>query len=917
MKKAFLIFALVSLHISFAQNTPQNITISYQNATRIEVINQIEQQTDFRFYFVEEWLNNELVSGSFTNSSLGVILEDLFDDTLINFYIGTDKKVILTRNNLIYDSLPEQLYSEKKPVQSESDVTNPVFYNEADEVKLAVTETVRIGKETKSSRKQAYNLQGVIKNVITGEPIANLALIVLNKNINAVTDINGNYALQLPPGVSFLEAKALGYESVRKKIIIYNDGILNFEINENTEMLEEVLVEASQQRHVKSAITGITQFQPEEIKSIPLVLGERDVLKVAMTMPGIKKTGEGSAGFSVRGGKEDQNLILLDNAVIYNPSHFFGIFSALNPFTTGEVNIYKGSIPAEYGGRLSSVFEINTKSASTDEFAGEGSIGPVTGNLNLEIPIEKGVSSLIVGARGTYSDWVLKSLDDESLKNSKASFYDGVFKYKHELDDKNDFEASGYYSNDSFSITSDSLYTYNNRLFSLKWDRRINDKHSGSLILSNSDYNFNIDFDGSRNDDFKLGYQINETELKLKMKLLQSDTHKFDYGIATKLYKVNPGIIEPLNAESIVNKEVIPKEKGLESALFITDNYSPNKKLLLSAGLRFSTYTALGPASQRVYVDGLPKSEGTAIDTLSFDNNEKIKTYSGPELRASFRYFLHPSLSLKGSYSNSYQYIHSLSNNTTASPTDIWKLSDYNIEPQKANQFTLGLYKNFDESFYEISLEGYYKRSKNILDYKTGANLLLNSSIETEVLQGEGKAYGLEFLIKKTKGRLNGWIGYSYSRSLIKLASEFSEEQINNGEYFPSNYDKPHDLSVIANIKLTKRYSFSANFNYQTGRPITYPVGKYDYNGSEYVMYSDRNKFRIPDYYRVDIGFNVEGNHKIKKFAHSYWNISIYNVLGRNNPYSVFFVTEDNQIKAYQSSIFSIPIPTFTYNFKF
>ena len=276
-----------------------------------------------------------------------------------------------------------------------------------------------------------------------------------------------------------------------------------------------------------------------------------------------------------------------------------------------------------------------------------------------------------------------------------------------------------------------------------------------------------------------------------------------------------------------------------------------------------------------------------------------------------------PDLSLKGSVNSTYQYIHTLSNNTTVSPTDTWKLSDYNIKPQRAVQFALGVYKNLDDNMYELSLEGYYKKSKNILDYKVGADLLLNESIETEVLQGEGQSYGVELLVKKTKGRLNGWIGYSYSRSKIKLDSKNSGERVNNGEYFPSNFDKPHDVSVITNYKVTKRFSFSANVSYQTGRPITYPVGSYVFEGREYVAYSNRNEFRIPDYFRLDIGFNAEGNHKINKLAHSFWNLSIYNVLGRTNPYSVFFVTENDEVKAYQSSIFSMPIPTLTFNFKF
>jgi hypothetical protein len=401
------------------------------------------------------------------------------------------------------------------------------------------------------------------------------------------------------------------------------------------------------------------------------------------------------------------------------------------------------------------------------------------------------------------------------------------------------------------------------------------------------------------------------------MKYTLNEKHNFDYGISSKLYNNEPGNIRPKGSESIVEPLDIPKERALESALFISDNFNVSEKLLLDLGLRYSFYSFLGETTQNIYADGLPKSDATVIDTEEYGKNEVVKTYGGPEIRVSGRYAFTPSFSFKASYNHNYQFIHTLSNNTTAAPTDTWKLSDLNIKPQQADQFSAGFYKNFDGNVYELSVEGYYKTSKNILDYKVGAELLLNESIETEVLQGDGKAYGVEFLIKKTKGKLNGWLGYTYSRSLIKLDSDFSEEIVNNGDYFPSNYDKPHDLSIVANYKLTKRYSFSANFIYQTGRPVTYPIGNYVLNGSEYVFYSNRNEFRIPDYYRLDLGINIEGNHKIKKFAHSFWNISVYNVLGRNNPYSVFFVTENGEIKAYQSSIFSVPVPTITYNFKF
>ena len=376
--------------------------------------------------------------------------------------------------------------------------------------------------------------------------------------------------------------------------------------------------------------------------------------------------------------------------------------------------------------------------------------------------------------------------------------------------------------------------------------------------------------------------------------------------------------MEPLGGSgSIVEPQFIDRERGLESALFVSANLDLTDKLSVEAGVRLSNFLALGQGSQLVFEDGQPRNLASITDTLNFEKNEVIESFFNPEPRVSARYLLNPSLSLKAGYGRTYQYIHRLSNNTTVSPIDTWKISDSNIEPQSADQFTFGIFKNIEGNTYELSLEGFYKRSDNILDFKTGAQILLNENIVLETLQGEGESYGVEFLVRKNKGKLNGWLGYTYSRSFIKFDSQFPEEQINNGDFFPSNFDKPHDVSLVANYKFSKRFSLSTNFTYQTGRPVTVPVGSFSFDNSEFVVFSDRNSFRIPDFYRLDLGLNIEGNHKIKKFAHSFWTISVYNVLGRNNPFSVFFVTENGEVLGQQASIFNIPVPSITYNFKF
>ncbi|WP_299529622.1 TonB-dependent receptor [Ulvibacterium sp.] len=902
------------------QEKVQRISLEIQDKSVAEILSEIEQRTDFQFYYAEQWLDSIPLNKSYRNESVEVILTDLFQDTEINFFVAWDNRIVLTRNNSIYGDLPEGFLDvpgqvEEETTFQENVATGPILLEKQKDGPDKVLETIRIGRERKTNRRTRFTLSGYVTNTNTGEPIADLAIVVRERNIGSVTDNRGFYEIELPSGLNIVETSSLGVESSRRNVIIYDNGRLDFNLEENFEQLDEVVVAADATRNIEDTSTGNTRIGSEASKNVPLVLGERDVLKIATTLPGVSTAGEGSAGFNVRGGKTDQNLILLDNAVIYNPTHFFGFFQAFNPFAINDLNIYKGSIPAEFGGRLSSVFDIGSKDASDTNFKGEVSVGPVTSNAVVEIPLAQEKAGLMVGARGAYSDWILRSLDEENLNNSQASFYDFITKYNHKINDNNELRGTAYYSRDIFSITSDSLFDYSNRLFSVQWNRKLGERSSGTLMLNNSQYKFNIDFDGSTNRNFEQGFQIDETELKVILKYLLNESHTIDYGISGKLYSVLPGEIAPKSPNDIILPLTVPEEKALESALFISDNFKINEQLQLDLGLRYSFYAALGPSTQRTYQEGAPRTEANVTGSETFDNNEIFETYGGPEVRVSGRYLLNDSLSIKASFNNTYQFIHTLSNNTTVSPVDTWKLSDRNIEPQQASQFSLGIYQNIKD--YELSLEGFYKRQNNIIDFKTGAQLFLNENIETEVLQGKGKAYGVELLIRKNRGKLNGWLGYTYSRSFFQLDSEFPQERVNDGEFFPSNFDKPHDLSLVLNYKLTRRFSFSGNFVYQTGRPVTFPVGNYEFNGNEFVLYSERNQFRIPDFYRLDIGFNIEGNHKKNKLAHSFWTISVYNVLGRNNPYSVFFVSQDGQIEALQSSIFTIPIPSITYNFRF
>lgn len=904
----FLFMGCFINSISAQQKT--NITVDFQNTPLSNALSSIEAQTDYHFYYKQDWISPYSVTANFKGTPLLTALSTIFKETELN-YIIREKRIILTKNTVVYQNLPDNYFDQDSltPTPSAQNAILKTQNRNTDHL-------IAIGKQQKENAK-THILSGTVRDLKTGKPLASLAITTADRSHYTTTGVDGYYSLELPSGYNSLETSLLGYQQKVYTLLLYGDGNLNMQIEENTEMLGEVLIDAEKDKNISEAIMGVTSIDIENIKNIPLVLGELDILKAALTLPGISTAGEGANGYNVRGGRSDQNLILLDDAVLYAPNHFLGFFSAVNPFTTAKADIYKASIPAEFGGRLSSVIDIETKDGNMNDFSGEGSIGPVTGNLMLEIPVVKEKASIIAGFRATYADWILNSLNEESLKNSEASFYDGIVKYHHKIGGNNSISATGYYSRDRFSITTDSLYDYENILASLKWETRLNDKTTADFHLNTTHYGYDILFNGDTNADFDYGYAVNETQFKANINHNLNEKHKLQFGFSTKLYGIKPGEINPGNENSDVQPLRIPYERGLESALYFSDSYKFNQKWLFDLGFRLSMFNAMGSSTQNFYAEGEPKNDASIIGTETYGDFQVYKTYFTPEFRSSGRYFLTESASIKASFNSSAQYIHQLTSNTTVSPTDIWKLSDSNIKPQHGNQYALGLYKNVDSKDLEISLEGYYKTMNNILDYKVGADLTLNENVEQELLQGTGRAYGIEFLIKKEKGNFNGYFGYTYSRSELKLDSAIPEENVNNGAYFPANYDKPHDFSLVSNYRLTKRFSFSMNFTYQTGRPVTYPTGKFIYAGQEQVVYSARNQFRIPDYYRLDLGINIEGNHKKNKLVHSFVNISVYNVLGRNNPYSVFFVTKDNEIQAFQTSIFSIPIPTITYNFKF
>jgi hypothetical protein len=897
---------------SYGQITPETPST---RALFPELVRQVENSSDYQFYF-DPALTDTLTIPS---SALRYPMPEILDNALLNtgffYHIDTLSRVFITYQRQLRPDLPENFFTDTG-TNEDFDVAIFDYMYDADQKKRLTEEEVilEIGPRSNKITEARAVITGQVRNVHTGESIAGAVIYNQSSGNSTTTDPFGFYTLTIPTGRNTLEISFLGMMPAKRELMVFSKGDLDIELSEKVISLREVIIRSERDANISSTSMGVDKIDISTLKQVPAALGEADILKVVLTLPGVQTVGESSTGLNVRGGATDQNLILFDNAVIYNPSHLFGFFSAFNPDVVKEVELYKSGVPAAYGGRLSSVMTVTSREGNKKKFAGSGGIGLITGRLTLEGPIKKDKTSFLIGGRSTYSDWLLKQIPDRSLQNSAGSFYDVNLHINHEANSKNSFDLTGYFSKDKFRLNSDTLYSYSNMQSTFQWKHSFNKKLYGAFTASFSRYEFDIESTKNEINAFSLNSAINQYSAKADLSYFRNDDNEITFGASVIRYGIDPGDLSPYGESSLIIPEKIEEEQAFESAVYISDRFQLSDRLTLDAGLRFSFYQYLGPQTFFDYSSSLLE-ESTVTDTLTYDKGSTIANYQGPEYRLSARYSLNNTSSLKFSAQRMRQYIHMVSNTTAVAPTNMWKLSDRYIRPQVGDQISLGYYKNFKSNTIETSVEVYYKAMTDFLDYKNGAVLLLNENIETDVLNTEGKAYGAEFLVRKLTGKLNGWISYTYSRSLLR--SDTENYSINNGEYYSSNFDKPHDVTVISNYRFSKRFSISVNFTYSTGRPITIPIGKYVYEGSERLAYSDRNEFRIPDYYRADFSMNIEGNHKVNKLAHSSWSLSIYNLTGRNNAYSVFFRSEEGTIKAYQLSIFTDPIPTITYNFRF
>lgn len=919
MKQKLIVFISLLFTINFVYSQDLSLTYSFdfKEISLLTALKRIEQESSFTIYFKKEWIENKQINMNYQYKSLKDILDDLLEPMEL-FYTTHDGAIYITKDKEIITDFPF-IYSSTQ--QQNTLPAGLVFKNDYtfQSDSLYQGKVIVIGKQSKYVRNQNILISGQIKD-IEGKPVKDALVYTDDAKSSAVSDENGNYLLSLGNGKNILFVQRIGYNLIKASVVGYSDGQLDFVMTEDLITLNEVEIRTDRAKNITNPLMGISKMKIEDVKNVPFVLGEKDIIGVAISYPGIQKTGEAAAGFNVRGGKSDQNLILLDGNTVYNINHFFGFFSAFNSDLLQSMDIFTGSMPAEYGGRLSSIFKIETKTPNRKKLNFEIGVSPVTSKFKAEFPIIKDKASLMVGIRNTYSNWILRLIDNVEFNQNRVSFYDLNLVYSHLLDEKNELKLTLYNSNDYFNIASDTLlnfsdFTYRNNIGSVKWNHTIDENRETELHIGYTNYNYNLTNTESEINAFNQTYSISEYNTKFIYSHFLGEDVNLKTGLESKLYGVNPGTKDPIGLGSEVATVNVQEDTGLETALFAGLSYSFSGKINLDFGLRLSNFLMMGARQVPVYNEGSLKIPDNVIDTLNYGSNEIVEDHWQLDYRLSIGYIITKNSSIKASLNRTTQYIHSLTNSASLSPTDIWVLSSNFIQPQTANQVSLGFYQNLNQNMYEASVDVYYKLMNNLVDFKTGAEFLLNENIEQAVLQGPGRAYGLEFSLKKS-GKLNGWLNYTYSRSFIQLDGIYADETINRGEFFPTNYDQPHSANLVANYKFTQRISLSLNGAYKTGRPVTFPTGEYDFKDINIVHYGDRNEFRIPYYFRIDAGINLEEGHKINKNLHSTWSFSVYNLLGRNNVYSIYFDNSNGVLRGYQLTIFNQPIPTLTFNLR-
>ncbi len=894
-KYILILTAIFLAQFSVGQTTVKRASVSYQNQTMREILEGLEETFQVSiFHKNESWLDLRN-SMSIEDKTIDEALEQLLSETTNGFLDYRGYAKIIAPRLLIEQEYSSDYYKALEGSLSQSQDQ----------------ETRKVGSIEQLNPNGLAILTGTVIDAQIEEPIIGATIIIEETDFGTTSDENGRFEIEnIPAGVHQVRVSFLGYAEHLQEIEILGDGTYPVLLYKDAIQLSEVTIRArSADESVQNVQIGVETMDVQTIEKLPTFLGEVDVVKSFLLQPGVSTVGEGASGFNVRGGNVDQNLILQDEAILFNSSHALGFFSTFNSDLIRKVDLYKANIPAQFGGRLVSVLDVEMRDGNLEEFKIKGGIGPISSRLAVEGPIVKNKVSFIGGFRSSYTDWFLQRLNNPELKRSSSFFYDGNLRIIARPNERHTFALSGYISADDFTYNDEFGFDYTTQFAELNYRFLINDNVINNLSVVGSTYeSTQLNLGGI--DAAQIDNDVSYIKIKESLKMVPSDELEINLGASMINYFVKPGTRSPLGDLSVIRPVTLEQEEGRESAVFGDAIFNLSDGFQISGGARLSYYQFLGPHEEFQYENPLRPSVSEILSTET--KTGTVASYTAVEPRVSMRLNITDQSSIKAGYSRTSQFISQIFNTDSPTPTSQWQLSTRYIKPFRSHNVSLGVFRNSDDNIWETSIEVYGRKIDQLFDFVDFATLLVNDHLETDLLEGEGRAIGAELSIKKHAGEINGWFSYTYARSQRKV------EGINGGDWYFSNFDKTHDASLILNYNPNQRNTFSINVNYSTGRPTTPPVGNFiTTNGIVIPIYSSRNSDRIPDYFRIDLAYTVgQGYKKNKKFRTS-WTFSVFNVLGRRNPFSVFFTRAPfERVQANRLAILGSVFPSLTANFE-
>ena len=917
IRKAWITGILLYGLSLWAQESDLHVSLHLKEAGFEDYVRSVEQQTGMHFYYNPSWVETLKITMDADSIELESSLRKVLVGSGLYFQVLPPDRLVILPERMIQSSI-SHLTGENRETSTGEENQNGGQMGRSMEISRPeqIVQTLVVGEGNGNGTASVARIRGRIRNAETGEPVIGATMVLSETGKGSVSDQHGMVEMSLVTGRYSVQFSFIGMETFKCMIQVLSDGMFQVEMRPAVIALNEVQIVGNHYRDINSTDVGVERLSMKSVKQMPLFMGENDVIRISSLLPGITSSGEASAGVNVRGGSADQNIFYINRVPVYNISHMFGFLSAFNSDIIHDFSVYKGNVPVNYGGRLSSVFNITTRRGNLKNFTAHAGISPVSAHATVEGPLWKDHASILLSGRSSYSDWMLQRMEDPLLRESNAYFYDFAGSLHISPGEKNSINVFYYQSFDRFSYGDMADYEYGNRGGSLVWKHSFSPALSSTLTAAFSDYSFTHVEKQEISRAYEHPYRLKHNELLAEFSWVPALNHRIEFGTDLVYYDLDRGTVSPYGPASLIKTVELGLEKGLEGSLFLSDNITIFPWLSVYAGLRYSAFTQLGPKWVRLYQEGLPKTEASVTDSIYFGKNEAVKLESGPEIRTAINIKAGQNTSFKLSYSQMRQYLFMLTNRLTISPTDQWKLADYHISPPKGAQYTAGFYHIWPRAGLSGSVELYYKHADEVVEFKDGADFTGSPYTETLVLQGEQNSYGAEFMLQRSSGRLDGWISYAYSRSLMRVEGDYIYESINRGDPYPANYDRPHVLNLTWSYHFSRRFTFSSNMVYMTGRPVTYPSSLYYIGDYVYIDYYSKNQVRIPDYFRVDASLSLEGSLKADKRIHSTWSINVYNALGRNNPQSIFFEPDLNHLKAYSFSVIGVPIITVAWNVK-